>query len=204
MKTLLLFSLSLFSVGCMKDTVSEDISSFLSTESAKIEGGTWVTSCFALQAGGTQKRTASFANGTYVETLTNYSDTCSTKVTELGQTGTYVIGTVLGPDNSAIKLDRKIATYTVRPLTSAIADSYNAVSFCGLTNWTVEVAVNILGRICEGSAMPAIGAYYYDIFRISIFENGKMSFGYNDSTYDGSTPGKRPISLLAYPFYIRQ
>jgi hypothetical protein len=204
MKTLLLFSLSLFSVGCMKDTVSEDISSFLSTESAKIEGGTWVTSCFALQAGGTQKRTASFANGTYVETLTNYSDTCSTKVTELGQTGTYVIGTTLGPDNSAIKLDRRMATYTVKPSTSAIADSYNTVSFCGLTNWTAGVAVNILGLTCDGGAMPAIGTYDYDIFYISIFENYKLSFGYNDSTYDGSTPGKRPTMLMAYPFYMRQ
>lgn len=203
MKTLLIFAISLFSMGCMKDTVSEDIQDFLSTESAKIEGGTWTTSCLATQGGGTQKRTALYANGQYTETLTSYSDTCTTKTIELVTTGNYVIGGVVGPQNSALKLDRIMVTYMVIPANSTLADSYNANAFCGITNWTVGVGVNVLGKTCSGSVMPAVGTYYYDIFYISIFESNTLKFGYTDSTHDASTPAKRPTSLMAYPIYQR-
>lgn len=202
MKTLIIFAISFLLLSCTEDTVSEDFKDFLSSESAKIEGGTWLTSCLATQGGGTQKRTASYLNGTFTESLTSYSDTCSTKTTELVTTGSYVIGDAISVNNSARKLDRIIMTYTVTP-NASLAASYNAAALCGLTNWAAGVPVDILGRTCNGSLMPSAGYYHYDIFSVSIFESNSLRFGYTDSTYDGSTPAKRPTTLLAYPVYQR-
>jgi len=70
----------------------------------------------------------------------------------------------------------------------------NIEAFCGFTDWKNAVPKEVLGRTCDGTAMPVAGKKIYSIFLLG---NGGTPFqiGIGTVDYDGSTPEKRHRSL---------
>jgi len=86
-----------------------------------------------------------------------------------------------------------------------MVSSFNSRSYCGYTDWTVNVAKDVTGKACDGDTMASAGTTIYDIFTIYDYsisgdftdghEIGDLNFGETDGVLNGSSPDKRPIAL---------
>ena len=201
MKTSFILILSLLTVGCT-DTTKEDLQSFLQN-SVSLDGGTWKTSCLIID-GTYQKYTASFSGSTYSETTTVYSDLCVTPQMEIRESGTY---SVAGSPNTYATIDRSVSALSMTARTATMAQSFNSVSYCGVSSWAAGSAVDLINKSCDGQAMPTMGQYYYDIYFIeSVAGNnpGALHFGNRGGINDGLTVAKRPTSFLVQPAFYKQ
>lgn len=171
-----------------------------------LEGGLWRTGCES-SSSAYQKAVLNVENGSYSIKTTVYSDgACSQTLYEQNQSGSYTLSSY---DSSTGRgnIDLTLGSITLVPSSVSVANSLNSSSFCGLTNWASGLAQTVAGRNCGGVLVPSVGQVTYDIYQISRFgipmldvEIGDLNFGYNDATYDGSTPAKRPVATTTPTF----
>lgn len=203
MKKTILIIVAMMLAACAKegDSASESLEGSWETECAK---GSSTSVIFSL----------SFNGGSYGGIGRIYEGlTCSTPSFELSIAGSYSVGGLVKDDPQAYALDLTYGATMVKPVLQSTVDSFNTTSYCGFTDWALNVAKDISGVTCSGTQTPAVGTKYYDIFAIynystsingtMIHDIGDLNFGYQDSTYDGSTPDKRPIYLTS-PNYKRK
>lgn len=162
-----------------------------------LESSNWVSTCSYQTSGAYATSTLQIVSGSYAASITLYSDSsCATAAVKIDQTGTYAASEVsLGSGT----IDWTMGTYDVTPLSSAQATSYNNSNFCGYSDWQANVIKSVLAQTCGSELMPSVGDVNYDIYKIEQtsfppfgIQAGDLEFGLTDSTYDGSTPAKRP------------
>ncbi|HEX7676186.1 MAG TPA: hypothetical protein VF412_18560 [Bdellovibrio sp.] len=209
MKYLKCFGFVLFLGGCSKTNTSLDLNSGLPS----LEGGAWQMDCSSFT--GYEAATITYAGGSYQHLTSNYSDaSCAVKQMETVEQGTYQIGDTES-GTSMVQLDRTLSVLTIKPLTAAIVSQLNSQSFCGINSWTLNFAQDVTGRNCSGVLVPSAGATYYDIYSIASVDmpafgglqatsRGDLTFGYNDTSHDGSTPSERPNSLSGNYVFRKQ
>ncbi|WP_413944315.1 hypothetical protein [Bdellovibrio sp. HCB-162] len=202
MKNAILFIAAMMLIACAKEDDS----------SGGLEGS-WQTAC----TNGTSTSTMismSFNGGTYTGTARAYDGLgCSTPKIEVNIGGTYIVGSVVKDDPKAYALDLTYGPTLIKPLLQSQVDDFNSRSYCGFNDWVLNVSKDISGITCDASQVHPVGFKYYDIFAIynysmtidgtKIHDIGDLNFGYQDATYDGSTPEKRPIHLST-PAYRRK
>ncbi|WP_374078933.1 hypothetical protein [Bdellovibrio bacteriovorus] len=202
MKNFILFVVTVTLVACAKE---DDSSEGLE--------GSWQTEC-SKSSSTSSISSLSFSGGSFTGAALGYAGlTCSTPAIEMNITGSYIVGGVVKENPKSYALDLTYGPTTMKALSQAQVDHFNTNSYCGFTDWTLNVAKDVSGLTCGGSQVAAVGKKYYDIFAIynyslsiddvKIHDIGDLNFGGNDATYDGSTPEKRPISL-ASPNYKRK
>lgn len=200
MKKYLWFCIFISAFGCTK---KEELASEYS-----LEGSTLSTGCIV--SGLTSyKNYADFNNGSYWYSREDYGDKyCGIKTLEQRQSGTYTVGNTTGSSLSEItEIDVVINELTIKSTHSQATAALNSNTMCGFSDWSTNTTKSVLGLTCAGNVMPPAGTVYYDIFSIALFSRpeiagvpgtaimeGDVQFGYNDGTYDGTTPAKRPTA----------
>ncbi|MNL03911.1 hypothetical protein D3C87_1244600 [compost metagenome] len=199
MKTALVLIFSLLATACSIEDIQDELG-IKYEPTANVEGATWATECLSTGSGTFQERTVTFSKGTYTQTTLAYSDLCETPDVEVKEVGKYQL---LGPtreDSIMIKLDRTITQYTVKPMAAAVTSAYFSASLCNISNWSLGVAQDVLGKTCNGNVMPTLGQMTYDLYAIS--ENsGDLRFGNIDAITTGRSPATRPVALATNPRY---
>lgn len=199
MKTFSIISAILFFAACSQTVVPTDSSS-IATES--IEGGAWQTGCdYADSMYGISS--VIFANGQFTQSATSYdTSSCSTGYFKVEITGTYILGGKLSASSSAEKIDMTLAVLEFTPLDSSVVSTLNSMSFCGYSDWAINVGKDVTGRTCDSSPMPSAGDVSYDIYYISILD-GSLNFGSHDASHDGTSDSQRPTILDGGTDYYR-
>lgn len=165
----------------------------INSPSESIEGSTWSTSCTSAGQGYYDTRSANFTNGQFTMSQSGFSDaSCASGYLKMDVTGTYVFSGVIDDKKNYVGVDETLASITVTPLSATIVSYYNTNSYCGFTNWTLNVAKNITGLNCGGDQISAAGTVGYDIYYAS---NGILNFGLYDSTHNGTSTVTRPEEL---------
>lgn len=202
MKNMILFTCVFSLFGCTKEEL---------LPSSSLEGGTWKTACQSISSGGYQINTASFSGGQFVQGSSIYAtSSCASAAAKMEIKGTYVIGDKISPTSNSVMIDETLSSFKMTLYDSSAVSSYNSATYCGYSDWAVGVAKDIAGRNCGGSTAPTVGEVNYDIYIVWPYSipsmgivQGALNFGYNDTTYDGSTPAKRPTSTNGNFNYFR-
>ena len=145
--------LLLFGTGCGKDGT------------AKIRGefeGNWQGPCSS------NRYTVYRFDGSLLTIESNvFSDAgCTSPKSLRTRTAPYTI-TGESPDVPGAKMVSEVAGATYEtPLTQAAVDSFNSTSFCGFTDWQLDVPQETTGLTCGGSQIPAAGSLRYNIFQL--------------------------------------
>jgi hypothetical protein len=86
-----------------------------------------------------------------------------------------------------------VANHTWLTYTNSVAvSSANSSSFCGFTDWQLNVEKEVTGLVCAGEQQMAAGTRHYDLFK---FENNMLYVGLKDAAHDGTAPEKRPVQV---------
>ena len=80
------------------------------------------------------------------------------------------------------------STNIYTPQTSAVTSNRNTNSFCGLTNWELNVGQDIAGKTCDGNTYASSGTTIYCQYLLD------GSSVYMDCTTSSSYPGSVPSS----------
>lgn len=161
--------------------------------SESMEGSAWSTGCVDTGQSVYDKRTANFTGGSFTIVSTMYADSaCSTGYIKMEMAGSYVISGVVSETTNYVGLDETISSINLTLLDATLVSYYNANSYCGFTNWAINVAKNIAGLTCDGSTISAAGTTGYDIYYAS---NGILNFGLYDASHDGMSTATRPVAI---------
>ena len=115
----------------------------------------------------------SFSGNSFHYTETSYYDSeCKRKMFVIDMTGTYNVSGSASAPAGAQNLDEVFTAATVMPADDAAAKMYNSMSYCGQTNWTAGVPVDLMGKTCRG--INYTDPHHNDIYKIS---NGKLTLG---------------------------
>lgn len=202
--TALLF---LLGTGCVKKEV--DLSSLFPAASGSLEGN-WTTPCLASSGSTTGTYNYQITGGQYTKTLTVYANAgCTNPIITAIEAGTYSFTSMNSLGSGDVNWT--LAGFDLTPLTSTQASTYNASSYCGFTDWQVNVAKNLLGQTCDGNLIPLSGVVEYDIYNINQTTDGftgraigDLEFGLTtDSNHDGSSPSKRPNTTNGNIIYTK-
>ena len=152
-----IFSLTV--ISCAKKS-SDDSSTYTTTE---LEG-TWVTSCHA--DGGKYVIKTLTATGTDMVRKWDYhtdSSCANDNESYVGSATSLSIGSGVtyeaGETGHRFTYVRSTNIYT--PQTSAVTSNRNTNSFCGLTNWELNVGQDIAGKTCGDSSYVSSGTTIY-------------------------------------------
>jgi hypothetical protein len=194
--------LTLISMSCQSPSATVGVPSFGAT--IGLESANWTTNCLSTSSGGSAKLLVSLVGGNYISTMRQYSDTlCSTPSYSGLETGTYVFTVSSAGDSGS--LDWTLGTLTLTPLTSTQTSTWNSSSYCGYSDWQVDVAKSALNRTCGTTSVPAAGTISYDIYGIasafSTFPQNSLTFGYFDTSHPGTTSANRPVSNNGSYYY---
>ena len=176
--------LSFFLLGCKKD---DDSSSTTTTE---LEG-TWVVSCAAASGNYYLKKSFVIAGTNLTENYDYFSDSsCTTAESKwetnhvsltLGDAMTFsTYGTSGG---SGYRFTTKISTNNYTPQSSSEVSWANTNSWCGLTNWELNVGQDIAGKTCGSSTYWSSGITVYGLY---ILDGNKFMPAFNKDTYPSS------------------
>lgn len=212
MKKLILYTLLIFMAAC-SETKEGGVSSLPSVKGIPLTEGTWKTQCLSVTTGGTVKLQNVFATSgsAFESTAIFYSDNaCGTQSYSIIQKGTYVLGSPTGSSGgvpidpkfmdsySKSNLDLTHDNIKVTPLTSTQAGVLNSESFCGLTNWAVNVSQEVSGATCRGETLPVSGdmdfdivVYYFTVAEAANVAPLTLYFGLSQSGADGSSASAR-------------
>ncbi|AHZ86462.1 hypothetical protein Bb109J_c1125 [Bdellovibrio bacteriovorus] len=202
MKKFLMVSMLYFSLGCSELATEPS----LSEES--LEGGQWVAFCFSGMASW-ETRKAQYDGTNYQESVEVFADSyCNSPAYSIEENGTYEIpGKLEG--SSMRKLDRTLGGIRMTPLSALGVSNLNNMSFCGYSDWALNVPREIAGLSCNGQQIPPVNTTYYDLFTIWSFtaddpdfpiSKGDLNFGFKWDGNDGTTEELRPVSLTSPTF----
>lgn len=197
MKKILGTMVMFLSVGC------SELGTEPSLTEESLEGGQWIASCIDNYSSW-ETRKAQYDGTNYVESVEAFADSyCNNPAFRLQEDGVYTIpGKIEG--SSMRKLDRTVASIKLTPLSALGVSNLNSSSFCGFSDWAVNVPREISGLTCNGQVIPAGGTTYYDLFTIWPYSiddpyvgitKGDLNFGYRGGGMDGMTEETRPDSV---------
>ncbi len=167
--------------------------------------GTWRTGCSYLGSGVYIVSTFVVSGSTATESIEGFStSTCETASSRTMLTSDLVtVGetfeNTLGFATYTTRVDFKVASVVLTPLTVTAASNYNSVSFCGLSSWANGTPVDATGlnHSADGCVYPAAGSMIYQTFDLGSSSEG--SFTYWATPYDAVEFGAYSSSL---PFAI--
>jgi hypothetical protein len=185
---ILILFLSFTIYSCAKKSDSSSSSS----STTELEG-TWVTSCHA--DGGKYVIKTLTATGTDMvrkweyhsdSSCANDNDSYAGSATSVsvGRSITYSSGGT-GHEFTYVR-----STNIYTPQTSAVTSNRNTNSFCGLTNWELNVGQDIAGKTCGDSSYVSSGTTIYCQYLLdgsSVYMSCTTS-----SSYPGSVPSSNP------------
>jgi hypothetical protein len=125
-----------------------------------------------------------FENSRFEMVQTVFGDTaCDGAVYDFSFSGPYVF------DQVSSGLDLTFSNVRLTALDSRIVHAFNAVALCGITDWELEIPVEVSGLACGGQTIPGRDSRIYDIIREV---EGGVQMGLPEDLRNGSSPGKRP------------
>ena len=183
---IIFFSFAIYSCAKKSDTSST------TTTTTELEG-TWVTSC---HDGGDNYVIKTFtATGTDTVRKWDYhsdSSCANDNVSWVSSATSLSIGSALtyasGGTGHEFTYVRSTNIYT--PQTSAVTSNRNTNSFCGLTNWELNVGQDVAGKTCGDSSYVSSGTTLYCQYLLdgsNVYMNCTTS-----SSYPGSVPSSNP------------
>lgn len=89
-------------------------------------------------------------------------------------------------------IDYRFTSIRLKPLSEAVAASFNRYALCGITDWAIGVNEDVAGLDCGGQLIPQLNIAVYD--RIDDKELG-IRMGRASDELNGSTPNHRPTEL---------
>jgi hypothetical protein len=149
--------------------------------------GTWKTAC-----GNKSLTTIEYAGLQLKGTYAIYADdTCTTPVAVNEWTGH---STIAGADVSgATKIDVHFDSFSATARTDEQAAKWSSLGYCEKTDWAVNVAVDVLGKKCQGFAVPQ-GGVSLDVYKVS---GTTLMFGKGSTITAAPTESARPTALNA-------
>ena len=182
---IILLSFTIYS--CAKKSDSSSSSSTTELE------GTWVTSCHA--SGDYYRIMTLTTTGTeIVRKWELHSDSsCATNHDSYVRSGTSVsIGAAVTYQSGGTghKFTFVTGALIYTPQTSTLTSNHNTSSFCGLSNWELDVGQDIAGKTCGDSSYISSGTTIYCQYLLdgsSVYMSCTTS-----SSYPGSVPSSNP------------
>ena len=170
--------------------------------------GTWNLKPTCKQSSSSYLKIADvFTLTTFNQTTTVYSDSnCTTPSLTIAMSGSYIVANILATTyEEEGDIDSTLVVFQITLNTSTLVSDYNTSSYCGYSNWQLNVPKDVLGKNCGGSTMPSAGAVEYSIYRkvkigttspISLIQTypGDLYFGTSDSTHNGASSAQRFVS----------
>ena len=156
---ILILFLSFTIYSCAKKSDSSSSSS----STTELEG-TWVTSCHA--DGGKYVIKTLTATGTDMVRKWDYhtdSSCANDNESYVGSATSLSIGSgvTYGAGETGHRFTYVRSTNIYTPQTSAVTSNRNTNSFCGLTNWELNVGQDIAGKTCDNSSYVSSGTTLY-------------------------------------------
>ncbi|NBX18032.1 MAG: hypothetical protein EBR09_11765 [Proteobacteria bacterium] len=97
-----------------------------------------------------------------------------------------VVGQNIVQTGNVFDITGKIMDVTFSPKTTAAANDFNSAGMCGITDWTADTIISIIGAVCEGIRQPDAGSSV----------TAKITTGNNSITLgNGTTYTKQAMSL---------
>lgn len=221
-KTIFIINLCLlltWQISCSKITAPEK-----SLQEIPLDSGIWKTSCYSITSNGSiigyfniEYQFVS-SNSSYTSSLNGYSDSsCSISKYTLEAIGTYSLSNIRGTSNkdsyssydplyTMYDIDTTNQGVTAIALTADQVTAWNTSNYCGINTWTLNTKVEVSGKTCNGSVVPAIGAIDYDVIKYYFTEEflreylekiltGSLTFGKSQDGADGKTPATRKNTI---------
>lgn len=149
--------------------------------------GTWSTAC-----GNKSITTIEYAGLQLKGTYTAYADdACTTPVAVNKWTGHSTIAGA-GVDG-ATKIDVHFDSFNATALTDEQATKWSGWSYCEKTDWSANAEVDVLGKKCQGFAVPQAGVNL-DIYKVS---GTTLMFGKGSKITAEPSEADRPAVLNA-------
>jgi len=163
--------------------------------------GTWITSCYKDENdldGPTHIKESFKVSGTNITSKTTYFTDASCADPMLDADGTFSnlhIGDkiALAGEITGYQITYTLQTYTNTLLSSKITDSFNTDNYCGIT-WTMNTAVDILGKTCDGNSNPVKNTSIFSLYSIS---GNNLFLGTTETT-------TYPITVNTSIMYVKQ
>lgn len=178
--------------------------------------GTWnkKTACIYVATGSYAKTKFVFTETAFEQTISGYSDSaCSVPTFTNFGAGNYVTSN-LTSDLFDDRMDLNLTWMSMQviPNSSAVVAAYNTAVLCGYSDWQLNIAKSIMGRVCGTTTIPNSGIVEYSFYTISKVSStgpitpadvGDLNFGTSSSGRDGTSVDQRYTTKLVSP-YIRQ
>ena len=153
--------------GCGSDDNSPPVDNKVST----LLGGTWTTDCLGPNVDGEY----SIGSDTYIGDTLTFSEvfygndaSCTNKSLVINSNGKVKLGEsyVLTTGETVHNLDYTDAAFTATPKSSGTVTALNSISFCGYTDWVIDVSKDMIGCDLNNDAISDVEANMYDIVEI--------------------------------------
>lgn len=131
--------------------------------------GTYITGCYA--AGSEYAKEIFTLSGTTVSSRADYySDaSCTTLDNRISGTFTNVVigdSVTFTDGTSGRKISYAVQTYEITVFSTTTAAGYNSASLCGLTTWTTDTPVDLLGKTCSGTVIDVKNTTQYNLYNL--------------------------------------
>ena len=185
---ILILFLSFTIYSCAKKSDSSSSSS----STTELEG-TWVTSCHA--DGGKYVIKTLTATGTDMVRKWDYhtdSSCANDNESYVGSATSLSIGSGVTYDagETGHRFTSVRSTNIYTPQNSTATSNQNTNSFCGLSNWELDVGQDVAGKTCDGNTYASSGTTLYCQYLLdgsSVYMSCTTS-----SSYPGSVPSSNP------------
>lgn len=165
--------------------------------------GEWYTDCTAIKENGvTVYHTAYYqfnADGTFSQEDSVFQDKKCNKLFILNTfEGTY--NEVAGSKHTNMNMTLEKHYFTFSALLDPLMAMFNKSSFCGYTDWAVDVKKEVTGKVCKFKVLGMDQEFPTlmkpeALYTIYGREKGNLFFGEITDKLDGSTEAKRPTAL---------
>jgi hypothetical protein len=193
--SLILAPLSL-AVGCGKEEEEEEEEEDAAGELA----GTWDTACVARDRDGSVeshiRRRAVITGESLIITQSQYpatDTTCGgTPNLIIVEDTTFVVGADVATPAGAKEFDYVYNSFKATLLSQAFVDQFNEGSFCGASDWVLNVEKDVTTASCGGEGSRPNNAPIYDIYDV---DGTSLKFGQETDTADRFSAATRPTTL---------
>lgn len=206
----------ILNISCQKETVVDPYSSLQGTANPiPFSDYAWVQSCKS--ATGNTSYSAIFkfneVSKEFEYQTSIYSDSsCITKVVQGSVKGSFELSNMKGINESYVAykpsmaiytsydIDWKYSQITYTPVNATYVSMLNSQQFCGYSNWSLNTAYDVSGKVCSGLRLPTQGSVDYDIVEMYFKKDSDplfsqsintLFFGYSESGHDGSSATAR-------------
>lgn len=192
--------------GCSKDEgggASENVAPGESQESidnvelAEIQG-TWDSNCTDADLFGLSKSSRLSIAGGEAKRITSYysTGTCATEAIQVEQLTTVEKKDEVEP--FVFGIDIAVSKVTIKPTTKTGASLLQLANFCGISDWTENVARDVTDKTGSERCFPKVPVTIYTIYSI---EGDRMYFGAGEDLY---SPALRPEKLNRDEFFVKR